>query len=154
MKKGFTLVELVVVIAIIGILTAVMLASFSQAKSRSRDVKRISDVSQMQLALAGYFDRCGAFPATTTIGTGESSCTSSGTTIKLSTFVSSMPLPPYWSTGEAYVYTPDAGFDDYFIHASLENSNSSSNNSMTSLPAWYSGSITCNLPKDYCMGSK
>ena len=59
-SRAFTLIELMVVIAIIGILTAVAVANFSSTKARSRDAKRISDLSQLQLAIGGYFDRCGS----------------------------------------------------------------------------------------------
>ncbi len=152
--KGFTLVELMVVIAIIGILTGIMLASFSAAKTQSRDVKRVSDLSQIQLALAGYFNRCGVYPANLTIGSGESTCTSAGTTIKLSTFISSVPIPP--NAGETYDYTVDAGLDDYFLHATLENNNKPSNNSLTSASiSWYTPGIKCaSTTKDFCVGPK
>jgi len=57
-QKGFTLVELMVVIAIIGILSAIILANFTTARSKSRDGQRISDISQIQYALAAYFNQC------------------------------------------------------------------------------------------------
>lgn len=60
--KGFTLVELLVAVAIISILTAIVTANFSTARARARDAKRISDVAQIQLALAYFFDRCNQYP--------------------------------------------------------------------------------------------
>lgn len=53
---GFTLIELLVVIAIIGILSSVVLASLSTARLKARDVRRISDIKQIQLALELYAD--------------------------------------------------------------------------------------------------
>ncbi len=55
-KRGFTLIELLVVIAIIGILSSVVLASLNTARLKSRDTRRISDIKQLQLALALYAD--------------------------------------------------------------------------------------------------
>ncbi len=53
---GFTLIELLVVIAIIGILSSVVLASLNTARLKARDARRISDIGQLQLALAVYYD--------------------------------------------------------------------------------------------------
>ncbi|MFA6272955.1 MAG: prepilin-type N-terminal cleavage/methylation domain-containing protein [Candidatus Paceibacterota bacterium] len=55
-KNGFTLMELLVVIAIIGILSSIVIASMTSARQKARDTKRISDVKQLQLALALYAD--------------------------------------------------------------------------------------------------
>jgi len=53
--KGFTLIELLVVIAIIGILAAFGLLAINDAKESARDALRVSDLSQMRLALQLYF---------------------------------------------------------------------------------------------------
>lgn len=54
-KKGFTLVELLVVIAIIGVLSTLAVVSLNNARQKSRDAKRISDIKQIQTALELYF---------------------------------------------------------------------------------------------------
>ena len=61
-SKGFTLVEIVVVIAIMGILTAIIYSSFDKSKANSRDQKRVSDISAIQLALELYFNKNGVYP--------------------------------------------------------------------------------------------
>ena len=64
-KRGFTLIELLVVIAIIGILSSVVLASLNTARLKSRDARRISDIKQLQIALALYSDsNSSAYPTT------------------------------------------------------------------------------------------
>lgn len=64
-KAGFTLIELLVVIAIIGVLASIVLASLNNARQKSRNARRVSDVKQLQLALELYFDGTGAgqYPA-------------------------------------------------------------------------------------------
>jgi len=55
-RRGFTLIELLIVVLIIGILASIILANFGPAKQRARDARRISDISQIQVALEGYFE--------------------------------------------------------------------------------------------------
>lgn len=59
-KSGFTLIELLVVIAIIGVLASIVLASLNNARRKSRDARRVTDIKQIQLALELYFDGVGA----------------------------------------------------------------------------------------------
>lgn len=55
-RLGFTLVELLVVVAIIGLLSTVAAVSLNQSRIKSRDTKRLADMRQIQNALALYYD--------------------------------------------------------------------------------------------------
>jgi len=63
-QRGLTLVELLIVIAIIGIISSVMLNSLGSAKSKSRDVQRISDFNQIRNALELFYTTYGQYPVT------------------------------------------------------------------------------------------
>lgn len=63
-KKGFTLVELMVSISIIGLLSSIALASLNSARLKGNDAKRISDLHQIQLALEIYYSVYGHYPVT------------------------------------------------------------------------------------------
>lgn len=52
---GFSLLELLVVVSIIGILIAITAAAYSTAQKRGRDAKRRGDVKAMQSALEQYY---------------------------------------------------------------------------------------------------
>ncbi|HET9699140.1 MAG TPA: prepilin-type N-terminal cleavage/methylation domain-containing protein, partial [Terriglobales bacterium] len=52
--EGFTLIELLVVVAIISLLSSIGLIAFQDARQKSRDAKRLSDMTQMANALEIY----------------------------------------------------------------------------------------------------
>lgn len=63
-RKGFTLVELLVVIAIIAVLAVILVTSIDPAKKRSqaRDASRKSSMSQISGALASYYVQANSYP--------------------------------------------------------------------------------------------
>jgi prepilin-type N-terminal cleavage/methylation domain-containing protein len=61
-RKGFTLLELLLVMAIIGTLIGISLILIQESKKRARDLKRISDITQIKLALQTYYEMMGKFP--------------------------------------------------------------------------------------------
>jgi general secretion pathway protein G len=67
-QRGFTLIELLVVIAIIGLLSTLAVVALNNARQKSRDARRISDVKQIQTALELYFNDANSYPAGVTAG--------------------------------------------------------------------------------------
>lgn len=119
MKKGFTLIELLVVIAIIGILASIVLVSLNNARSKARDVKRVGDMRQVQLALEGYYDDFQAYP-----GDDVAAACAAMTNIAdelVPTYIAALPVDP---GGGSVVYAYDAPVaadgQDYVLRADLE----------------------------------
>lgn len=69
MKKGFTLVELLVVISIIGTLVAILLPNFMGARERAKDAQKIQDAYAIKNALRMYYNDNQSYPAQ--VGTGN-----------------------------------------------------------------------------------
>jgi len=55
LKKGFTLVEILVVIAIIGLLATIVMISLSGVGERGNNARRIEDVRSLHTALISYY---------------------------------------------------------------------------------------------------
>lgn len=61
-RSGFTLIELLIVIAIMAVITTLLMANFSGARERSRDIKRKADLAALKNALQLYYTDYGHYP--------------------------------------------------------------------------------------------
>lgn len=107
-QRGFTLIELLVVIAIIGILSTMAVVSLGNARQKSRDAKRVSDVKQIQTALELYFADKNDYPTgSVTLGASNAATLSSGSgfsTTASGTEYMKVPSNPSPGGGSGYVY--------------------------------------------------
>src|SRR3989338_4693304 len=61
-SKGFTLLELLVVIGIIGLLASILVVNLTSARRRARDTKRVADIRNLQTASEDYYGKNGKYP--------------------------------------------------------------------------------------------
>ena len=66
-RKGFTLVELLVVVAIIGILAAIAVPRFTDASNSAKVAKIQADLRTIDSAIAIYYAKNNAYPSATDI---------------------------------------------------------------------------------------
>lgn len=69
-KKGiaFTLIELIVVVAIIALLASLVIFSLNSVRMKGRDVQRVSHMNSINQALRAYYNDHGFYPATLNFG--------------------------------------------------------------------------------------
>ena len=117
-ESAFTLVELLVVIAIIGLIATLSVIALGNARSKSRDSKRVSDIKQVQTALELFFNDQGRYPTAVEWNTGSLYATGPfGTT----TYIERIPTAPIGgSCSNDYSYAPNSTGDDYTINFCLE----------------------------------
>lgn len=120
-KKGFTLVELLVVISIIGILTTLLMVNFVGTREKANDSKKVQDLNSVKNALRMYYNDNQTYPD----GTDCTTC--------LNTAVGSSYLPNISSIG--YTYSQLNSGDGFILTVPLEGGSNNSNESQ----------INCNL---------
>jgi prepilin-type N-terminal cleavage/methylation domain-containing protein len=94
--KGFTLVELMIVIAIIGILAAALFPSLTSYLARGRDTSRAAGIKEISTGIAGYNVDTSSFP------TGSGTCTTAANCcadpVVLAKYIPKFPKDPVASS--------------------------------------------------------
>lgn len=62
-NKGFTLIEMLVVVAIVGLLSAVVVVGLTGAREKARDSRRIADIREIQNQLELDYSSSDGYPA-------------------------------------------------------------------------------------------
>lgn len=125
-SNGFSLIELLIVIAVISIIMVVLVPNFVGVRERARDTQRKSDLSTIQKALELYKLDTSPAPAYPTSGALGSStcgqCWSSGAGCTGNIYLRRVPCDPGSTGPTPYFYNPGGGNAlTYTLTACLEN---------------------------------
>lgn len=155
--RGFTLIEMLIVVAIIGILSSIVLVGLGPVQRQGRDARRISDLRQTQTALELYYNKNAQYPAATyEAATAWSQF--QGVLTGAGIGVNNVPADPRNSETFFYRYWSDG--NTYVIGARLEDSSNSAlqndidGNSLSSMPTVQincGGSAVPEDPPIYCL---
>ena len=116
---GFTIIELLVVLAIISLMTALGFALFSEARAKSRDVKREKDIKTLQDALSIYVTNANTYPTTDSNGVYMTGSDAVSAALISAGAMQAVPLDPQNLNDFRYKYTSTDGFT-YTLTYSLE----------------------------------
>lgn len=67
-QKGFTIVELLIVIVVIGILAALVITTYNGIQQKGRNTERTTDLKAVQGQLEAYYASNGRYPSNTDLG--------------------------------------------------------------------------------------
>ena len=70
-QQGFTIVELLIVIVVIGILAALVITTYTGIQAKARNSKRQTDVNAVQTQLEAYFAQSGHYPSLADMNSGS-----------------------------------------------------------------------------------
>lgn len=135
-KNGFTLVELLIAMAIITILAAVTWGNFSNSLVKGRDSRRKQDLEAIGKALEMYYNDNKSYP-TSIPGGGTPFIHPSNSSV---VYMQKVPSDPQSVVNKYCVSSTDGSY--YKLYARIENQNDPS-----LLPT-----ITCNLVSGYNYG--
>lgn len=112
MKKGFTLLEVILIIVILGVLATLISGNFITSLKKGRDARRKADLEQIQRALEMYYEDKKAYP--TSISFGDQLIDPASGKI----YMQKIPNDP---SGGNYKYVYDSTNNGYKLYACLEN---------------------------------
>lgn len=141
MQSGFSFIEILVVVTIIGIIATLGMVTYTEFLKQSRDAKRKGDIEQIRAAIEMYRSNSatGSYPASLTFGgdiCDDPPACSSGVY-----YLRTIPNDPIKTDTYYYTYL---GGSDYILGARLEQGSTSD----CGLHCGQGGNETCN----YCMG--
>lgn len=113
-RSGFTLIEFLIVMAVIGVMAGLFIAKFPASQERARDTERRNDIRQYQTGLEAYATRnTGLYPVS-----GTSDADIICPTLNM---VGCSEDPRVNKGHETYKYQSDGGGVSYVLWARLEN---------------------------------
>lgn len=122
MKKSFTLIELMIIISILGVLSALISGNFITSLKKGRDARRKADLEQIQRALEMYYEDKRQYPVFNIFSSSNFSLCETKIDINCGsekTYMQRIPNDPI--SGKSYQYQFDPNGTYYRLYACLEN---------------------------------
>ncbi len=122
-RAGFTLIEILIVVTIIGLLASVVLVGLAPARKRGNDARRIADLKEVQNALEIYYNKCGHYPGDETCAAPQAGTAVPWNNLKdvlLKAGIGVNQVPDDPTNGRTYQYATNDGGTGYVLAATFE----------------------------------
>jgi len=116
-QKGFTIVELLIVIVVIGILAAITIVAYNGIQQRGRDANRNSDMKAFTTAIELYKADIGNYPP---CGSDNGGCNAVNLATPLASYMKTIPLDPLNPTRTYSYVRGTVAQDSYGLLAQYE----------------------------------
>lgn len=103
-QRGFTIVELLIVIVIIGILASITIVAYNGIQGRARDSARVSDINAIRKALEVYKSFNGEYPDENSASWENSYTDPQNFMAALKPYLGKTPVDPINNTTHYYYY--------------------------------------------------
>jgi general secretion pathway protein G len=103
-KRGMSLVEVMIVVAIVGVLLVVVVPNYRRIQEQSNISKAKSELRTLQTAVENYYLHSGSYPSSL-----------SDVTAATPNIVNSIPDDPFASSGTSYGYTRGGTGNYYYV---------------------------------------
>ncbi|MFH1192864.1 MAG: type II secretion system protein [Candidatus Jorgensenbacteria bacterium] len=114
-RSGFTLIEMLVVVAIIGLLSSVVVVGIGGAREKARDTKRVADLRSIQSYLEVNYNSATGYPDIA------------------ATYPASLPTDPS-NSATKYSYCRTSDNQSYVLGTKLENVGNRPSGGVSTLP--------------------
>lgn len=131
---GFTLIELITVIAIIGVLATIGINTFPAAFAKARDSQRLDDAKKITTAVQVYYNDNNAYPPASGCNPGWCNSGAGGSSQTtwvgdlVSTYLPFIPQDPKDLSSPDLLYYYTTSGDDYCLQVSQEKDATASRN--------------------------
>lgn len=140
-NQGFTLIEILIVVGIIGILSSVILVGLNSSRATARDSRRVTDLRQIQQGLELFYTKDGKYPQVTYDGLPDALD---------DVGVRKLPTDPLGGSFK-YEYKSCDNGQSYMLKAGLESE--SDNLTRDSVSGVTLCGISCSGNKEFCVAS-
>lgn len=106
-QKGFTIVELLIVIVVIAILAAISIAAYTGIQDRGRNSAAASTAAQVEKKAKSFHAVKGSYPGSIEAFAAEAESRLEGVTVEVTTTApTASPTDADWTNGKKVIYVP------------------------------------------------
>ena len=120
-SRAFTIVEIIVVVSVAAILSAVAVSAFNTTRKESRDATRQGNVTIISEALEKYYEKNGEYPSVAGLVNSQSGNTGAAVASRLSIPVESLLMPQMPKSATNSIISAPEPYDDYVVYAAESN---------------------------------